>query len=252
MLLTCALALPADGATLDEVLACTQKNAPKTALVQTVELVIVDRAGGERKHEAKLMAKRFESGLGRVLVRVEEPADVRGTAFLLIQVDQGRSDMYLYLPELKKVRRITSRTLRGKFLGSDFAYEDLERLLASSRQADVTLAPDAEKDGRKVWTVEATPRPDAGSAYTRIVSSIDQETCVPLEIAFYAKGEAPSKVLSVDPARITKEGDIHVPRLVRMRDVDAGTESRLVTHAIEVDPELKDVLFSHGALEKGR
>jgi hypothetical protein len=103
-----------------------------------------------------------------------------------------------------------------------------------------------------VWTVEATPTADAGSAYTRITSSVDQETCLPLEIAFYEKGEAPVKLLSVDPAKITKEGSVHVPRVVRMRDVDRGTESRLETLAIEVDPELKDVMFSRGALDKGR
>jgi Outer membrane lipoprotein-sorting protein len=251
-LLLCALAAPAEAATLADVQACMQKNAPSTAIVQTVALVSTDRAGGERRYEAKLMAKRLESGLGRVRVQVEEPADVRGTAFLLIQNEGGRSDMYVYLPELKKVRSITSRTLRGKFLGSDFSYEDLERLLSASRQADASLGADAEKDGRKVWTVEATPAADAGSGYSRIVSSVDQETCVPVEIAFYGKGEAPAKVLSVDPARITKEGAVHVPRSVRMRDVDGGTESRLETLAVEVDPELKDVIFSRGALDRGR
>jgi hypothetical protein len=250
-LLLCALAAPAEAASLSEVHACMQKNAPTSALVQTVALVSTDRAGGERRYEAKLMAKRFESGLGRVLVRVEEPADVRGTAFLLIQNQGGRSDMYVYLPELKKVRRITSRTLQEKFLGSDFAYEDLERLLSASRQPDAKLAADAERDGRKLWTVEATPAADAGSGYTRIVSSVDQETCVPLEIAFYEKGEAPAKLLSVDPARVTQEGAVHVPRLVRMRDVEGGTESRLETLAVELDPELPDVIFSRGALDKG-
>jgi len=251
-LLLCALAAPAEAASLAEVQACMQKNAPTTALVQTVALVSTDRAGGERKYEAKLMAKRLESGLGRVLVRVEAPADVRGTAFLVIQNEGSRSDMYVYLPELKKVRRITSRTLQGKFLGSDFAYEDLERLLSASRQSDARLGADAEKEGRKVWTIEATPTADAGSAYTRITSSVDQETCVPLEIAFYEKGEAPAKVLSVDPARVTQEGAVHVPRLVHMRDVEGGTESRLETLAVELDPELKDVIFSRGALDKGR
>jgi hypothetical protein len=184
LLLVALAAPPVGAATLDEVRACVQRNAPKTALVQTVELTSTDRAGGERRHEAKLMAKRFEDGLGRVLVRVEEPADVRDTAFLLIQEEGGRSDMFVYLPELKKVRRITARSLQGKFLGSDFTYEDLERMFSSSRQGDAKLGPDGESQGRKVWTVEATPGADAGSSYRRVVSAIDQETCVPLEIAF--------------------------------------------------------------------
>jgi hypothetical protein len=248
----CALSTPAGATTLADVQACMQKNAPTQALIQTVALVSTDRGGGERRYEAEVLAKRTQGGLGRVLVRVAEPPDVRGTSVLLHQKDDGKNDLYVYLPELKKVRRITSRTLRGKFLGSDFSYEDLDRLLAASRQADAKLGAEASKDGRKVWTVEAAPSADAGSAYTRIVSFVDQETCLPLEIAFYGKGEQPEKVLTVDPARITKEGAAHVPRLVRMRDVKRGTESRLETSAVELDPALEDAVFSVGALERGR
>jgi hypothetical protein len=252
--LLCALALaaPSGAASLADVQACMQRNAPTTALVQTVTLVSTDRAGGERKYEARLLAKRLPSGLGRVRVLIEGPADVRGTSFLLHQKDSGRNDLYVYLPELKKVRRVTSRALRGKFLGSDFSYEDLDRLLSASRQSDVQLGADGSKDGRAVWTVEAVPSADSDSSYTRVVSSVDQETCVPLEIAFYAKGEAPVKVLSVDPAKVTREGAAHVPRLVRMRDLKRGTESRLETTDVALDPELEDQVFSVGALERGR
>ena len=251
LLLAALLAEPGRAATLDEVLACVARNAPKTALVQTVVLTAQDRTGAERVHEAKLMARRFEDGLGRVLLRVEAPADLRGTAFLLIQKEKG-SDMFVYLPELKKVRRVTTRSLGGKLLGTDFSYEELERLFAQSRQGDVKLLADAEKDGRKAYALEATPAPDAGSAYTRVTSLVDQQTCVPLEIAFYQKGDAPRKVLSVDPARVTQEAGIHVPRLVVMRDLERGTETRLETHAIQVDPKLPNALFSRGSLDKDR
>jgi hypothetical protein len=112
-----AAALPAE---LAEVLACVRKNAPHTALVQTVELTSVDRAGGERVQSAKLSAKRAADGRGRLLLRVEEPADLRGTAFLWIQKEKG-SEIFVYLPEMKKVRRVSARQLQGKLLGSDFS-----------------------------------------------------------------------------------------------------------------------------------
>jgi hypothetical protein len=72
---------------------------------------------------------------------------------------------------------------------------------------------------------------------------------VPLEVAFFEQDSAPTKVISVDPARITKEGAVHVPRLVRVRDLVKGTESRLVTHAVDVDPELPDGMFTSSRLE---
>jgi hypothetical protein len=234
---------------LDEVIACVRKNAPKTALVQTVDLVTVDRAGQERTQSAKLAAKRAPDGRARLLLRVEDPPDLRGTAFLMIQKEKG-SDMFVYLPELKKVRRVSARNLQGKLLGTDFSYEDVERLFGQAEQAAERL-PDDTRDGRAVYVVQTQPDAASGSAYTRVVSFVDRETCVPLEITFYEK-DAARKVLSVDPARITEEGEVHVPRLVRIRDLAKETESRLVTHDVQVDPQLPDAMFTSGALELKR
>lgn len=246
-----ALALPASAeGNVEDVLACLRGNAPKTALEQSVELASTGRDGEQRTRSAKLWLKRAEDGYGRLLLRVEEPADLRGTAFLLVQKQKG-SDMFVYLPELKKVRRISARNLRGKLLGTDFSYEELQELFAQGSRSDAVRLPDAEKDGRAVYVLEATPAPDSGSDYRKVLSFVDRETCVPLEIAFYGKGEAPQKRLTVDPTRITKEGAVHVPRSVQMRDLERDTETRLVTHAVEVDPALPDAMFSRDQLEPG-
>jgi hypothetical protein len=235
---------------VEEVLACVRKNAPRSALVQVVELVSVDRNGRERVQGGKLSAKRGADGVGRLLLRVEEPPDLRGSAFLWIQKPKG-SEIFVYLPEMKKVRRVSSRQLRGKLLGTDFSYEEIARIGAPG-EGEAKRLPDGEKDGRPVFVLEATPDKESGSAYTRVTSFVDRETCVPLEVAFFGEGAAPEKLISVDPTRITKEGEVHVPRLVRARDLAKGTESRLVTHAVEVDPELPDEMFSSSRLEQSK
>lgn len=231
---------------LQEVLDCVRKNAPKTALEQSVELVSADRDGRELSRTAKLFAKRSGDGFGRILLRVEEPADLRGTTFLLTQRRDG-TDLYVYLPELGKVRRVTARQVRGKLLGSDFSYEELERLFGQTSQRGVARLPDAEREGRPVYALEATPA--EGSAYAKITTFVDRKTCVPLEIAFYGKEGAPQKLLTVDPARITREGDVYVSRLVRIRDLAKQTESRMVTHAVRIDPDLSDSMFNPTGLE---
>jgi outer membrane lipoprotein-sorting protein len=247
-----ALAVPAAAEeSAEEVLACLRRNAPRSALVQSVELIAVGRGGEVRTQSAKLSVKRFEDGLARLLLRVEEPADLRGTAFLLIQKKKG-SDVFVYLPELKKVRRVSARQLAGKLLGTDFSYEDAQRLFAQGSEGDAVRLADAEKEGRPVYVIEATPAEDSGSAYRKVTSFVDRETCVPLEIAFYAEGGTPRKRLTVDPARITKEGEVWVPRSIEIRDLERETESRIVTHAVEVDPKLPDLMFTRGALEAAR
>jgi Outer membrane lipoprotein-sorting protein len=243
------LVAPALGdAGVDQVLACVRKNVPATALVQSVELVTTDKAGQERSQSAKLFAKRGEDGRGRLLLRIEDPPDLRGSAFLLVQTEKG-NDMFVYLPELKKVRRISTRNLRGKLFGTDFSYEDVEQLFAQSEGATLARLPDAEQDGRAVYVLEAKAAADVQARYTRVTSMVDRQTCVPLEISFYEESETPTKVIRVDAARITKEGEVYVPRLVKVRDLQKNTESRLVTHDVRVDPELADRMFSSTALE---
>ncbi len=250
VLATGLLAAPAHGdAGVDEVLACLRRNAPRTALVQTVELVATDKAGQERSQTAKLFAKRAGDGTARLLLRIEDPPDLRGSAFLLVQKEKGKNDMFVYLPELKKVRRISTRNLRGKLFGTDFSYEDVEQLFAQREGASLARLPDAEHGGRAVFVLEAKPAPDAEDGYARVTSVVDRQTCVPLEISFFEQGDAPAKVIRVDPARITKEGEVHVPRLVEVRDLQKETGSRLVTHDVRVDPELADRMFSSSALE---
>ena len=245
-----AVAAPAgaDGG-VDEVLACVRKNAPLAAIEQSVELVSADRDGREVTRAAKLYAKRGAEGLGRVMLRVEEPADLRGTTFLVVQKRDG-VEMYVYLPELGKVKRVSARQVRGRLLGSDFSYEELERVYGQAGAVGAVRLPDGDRAGRPVFVIEAAP--PEGSAYAKVVTAVDRETCVPLEIAFYAKPDAPGKVLSVDPSRITREGDVWVPRLVRIRDLEKQTESRLETHAIRVDPDLSDSMFTPASLEMKR
>lgn len=241
-----------DGAplSLDEILACMSANSPKEALVQVVELVTVDRTGSERTQTGKLSMKRFPEG-GRVVLRVEDPPDLRGTAFLLIQ-KQDRSDMFTYLPELKKVRRISSHSMRGRLLGTDFTYEELEQMLAISRASSPVLEGVGTVAGRPTWTLRTAPVADSGSRYSKIVSQIDQETCIPIVIDFFETGDEPAKTLTCDPERITQEGGVHVPRLVQMEDRRRGTRSRIVTHSVEVDPELRDRDFTQSRLARGR
>jgi hypothetical protein len=233
---------------LAEVLACVRKNAPAEALVHEIELVSVDRGGAEVKRSAKLFAKRSGDGFGRVLLRVEAPEDLRGTTFLILSKSDG-TQMYVYLPEIGKVKRVTARQVRGKLLGSDFSYEELERLFGNAAENGVVRGPDVEKDGRPAYALEASAAGE--SAYVKVTTLVDRATCVPLEIAFYGKqGAEPVKVLTVDPAQITKEGAVHVPRVVRIRDVAKGTESRLLTRSVAIDPDLSDSMFLPVALEK--
>jgi len=156
--------------------------------------------------------------------------------------------MFMYLPELKRVRRITVRSVSGSLFGTDFSYEDLERLQSIGAGANVTRLADAEVGGQSTYVLAGSPSPDSGSAYERVVSFIDQKTCIPLKMELYEKGGQLRKLLTVDPAQVRREGGIWFPGQVSLRDLAEQSETRLVVKKIAIDIEISDSIFSESAL----
>lgn len=238
-------------ATPQSVERCIRANLPRTTAVQDVEMVSQDRLGSERTIGAHILWKRFDDGYSRVLVRFTAPDDIAGAAFLLIETER-RADMFLYLPELRKTRRITTQSLRGSLYGTDFSYEDFERLQGLAKGEPRRQLPDAEVDGRSAVVIEARPPPEEGSAYTRVVSWIDRETCIPLRTELYERGGRLRKRLVVDPGQVRREGGAWFPRELEMRDLRDETRTRLRLLRFERGVALPDRSFRLDRLGRGR
>lgn len=236
---------------VEPVTACMARNAPEVTSVQTIEMRAKDRIGAERSIRGKVYWKRFDDGFSRVLAHFSEPMDIDGTRLLLIGKAE-RNDMFLYMPAVRKVRRINSQSMKGNIFGTDFSYEDFERLQGMSGRAEARRLADAELNGRPVYVLATRPPPDSGSAYERVVSHVDRETCVPLKIELFERGERLRKVLTAEREKVKREGDIWVPHEIVMRDLRDDTETRLVVDEIEVGAEIPDRTFSVTKLERSR
>jgi hypothetical protein len=210
-----------------------------------------DRAGGERSFEAKIYWKRGEDGLSKLLMRVDDPPDLRGSAYLALEREEA-TDMFSYLPEVGRVRRIHPRTMSGSLFGTDFTYEDFQRIQEFGVQATLKRLPDTELDGRAVYVVESLPLEAAESTYERIVSFVDQETCVTLKSEFFETGTQPRRRLVADPATLSKEGETWVARTVTMNDLKDGGETRIELKEIKPDVDIPDRNFSQSRLSRRR
>ncbi|MBF0171060.1 MAG: outer membrane lipoprotein-sorting protein, partial [Nitrospinae bacterium] len=95
------------------------------------------------------------------LMFFEGPADVRDTGFLTYDYDDSSrdDDQWLYLPALKKTKRIATADKSGSFMGSDFSYADQTK--PDLTDYDYELVKEDEVRGAKVWIVMATPRTQA-------------------------------------------------------------------------------------------
>lgn len=127
-----------------------------------------------------------------------EPRDIEGTAFLSHTQSDRDDDQWLYLPALKRVKRIASSNKSSAFVGSEFAYEDL--LSDEVAKFDYRWLKDTSCGGWQCFVVERRPR-YANSGYTRQVVWIDQEAFRPIKIEYYDRQDRLQKTLIFEDYR---------------------------------------------------
>jgi outer membrane lipoprotein-sorting protein len=239
----------ASAADVEEVDRCVRGNLPEKSSIQTVELVTRDRTGSKRTLAGEIKWKVFPKELSRTLIAIESPPDVRGSAYLMIEKEAG-DEMFVFLPDMGRVRRIHPSSASGSLFGTDFSYEDLRYLQRISGQAGAERLADAEEAGRKLFVIRVVPSATEQSAYQKIVAFVDQQNCVPLKIEFYDKGGDLQKVVAVDPETIRREGRGWMPHTVSIKDLRNESETRLQVRKIQLDPQIDDRVFTVTALER--
>jgi hypothetical protein len=249
-LLAAAMPASADERTAADVAACVAENLPDRSSVQSVLFRSTDRVGEASESRATVYWQRGEDGLSSVMMRFASPTDLRGAGLLLLEKEEGRSDMFMYLPEIGKVRRVTSRMMATSMFGTDFSYEEFERFQGFERGWTNTRLPDATVGDEAVYVIESRPQgPEDGSAYERILQYVHQEICLPLKTEFYERGGQLRKVAVTDRASIAKQKSGWLPRAVTIRDLRDETETDLVVEKLEIDEKIPRKFFSQRELE---
>jgi outer membrane lipoprotein-sorting protein len=118
------------------------------------------------------------------LVLFDQPADIKGTALLTHGHKSGPDDQWLYLPAVKRVKRISSANKSGSFVGSEFAYEDLSGLEGEVEKFTYRWLSDKKCDQQQCYVIEAYPV-DEKSGYTRQIQWIDKEELRVVVIEYY-------------------------------------------------------------------
>jgi hypothetical protein len=239
LLMVCSLSISA--AEIPQVIkSCMQRNLPATTSMQSIELRARDRSGYEQVLEADVYWKRYAEDQARVMMYFREPVDIRGARFLVVE-KQPQNDMYIYMPSLFKVRRVTSRNISNSIMGTDFSYEDFERIQGILSDSRAEQFPDDTLSGRPVYVLMSYPPESSG--YVKVATYIDKESCVPLKTELFESGHELRKQLSVDPADIRHQAGISYPGELVVKDLKQQTETRLIVRNVNVGTGLGDDLF---------
>jgi Outer membrane lipoprotein-sorting protein len=213
-----------------------------TAL-QTLELI---DPGGQRRIREMSLTGADDSGLRRTMLRFTVPADIAGTGFLAIEDSNGETEQFLYLPALKRARRIVSGQKGRSFVNTDFTFEDLERRPVNESEHVVT----GETAVREMpcWILESRPKPGTESQYTLVKTWVAKDSAVPLQVDFYGKGPEPIKRYTVQ--QLENIQDIWTETQVSMEDLLSGHKTTLATREVTYNKGIAHTAFTTQMLEK--
>ena len=161
---------------------------------QDVMMILRNRHGEESKREIRGKSLEVKDDGDKSLTIFDTPRDVKGTAFLNFTHKKGDDDQWLYLPALKRVKRISTRNKSGSFMGSEFAYEDI-----SSQEVEkytYKWIRDEVYDGKDCFVVEFYPIDKKNSGYTRLIKWIDKSDYNTLKVEYYDRKESLLKTLT--------------------------------------------------------
>lgn len=151
-------------------------------------MVLKNKQGQTSKRNMRLRTLEQKADGDKSLVIFDRPRDVAGTALLTHSHRSGVDDQWLYLPALKRVKRIAANNKSGPFMGSEFAYEDL-----SSQEVDKYKWTFLKDDG-KHYVLERVPN-YKGSGYKRQIVWIEKVHYRPMKTEFYDRKNSKLKTL---------------------------------------------------------
>jgi hypothetical protein len=165
-----------------------------------LQMILRNAAGQESTRSLRIatLEKPDESVGDKSLVVFDTPRDIEGTALLSHAKILDPDDQWLYLPALKRVKRISSSNKSGPFVGSEFAFEDFTAI--ELNKFDYTWVGEAPCGDLTCDVLERTPRYE-NSGYTKQVSWIDQTDFQIRKVEFYDRRGDLLKVLELNDYR---------------------------------------------------
>ncbi|MBI4400535.1 MAG: outer membrane lipoprotein-sorting protein [Nitrospirae bacterium] len=177
-------------------------------LVNDSTMTLINDKGQQRVRKTHSVNLLQPNGIdSKIMIRFLFPGDVEGTGYLQVQHYDGDDDMWIYLPALKKVRRLVANNKKDSFVGSDFSYGDvLQPVVDTYKHAILKSEP---LDGEACWVIESVPaseqiKKDYG--YAKKTSWIRKSNFMEKKVEYLDTGGRPLKtmvapeVVEVDPA----------------------------------------------------
>ncbi|MCK5360146.1 MAG: outer membrane lipoprotein-sorting protein [Gammaproteobacteria bacterium] len=225
-----------------EIEACIKKNAPASTAIQHIQLRSEGLMSEEDVLEATVYWKLNADGNSNLLAVFEQPIDISGSKLLFLE-KKPEKEIYLYMPGLFKMRRITSSRISSSMYGMDFSYEDFQWLYNMLTISGYQQRPEVVIDGESMYVLAVVPADASSSKYEEVITFLDKQSCVVRKVEFYEAGGKLRKELSAVPASVKQVDGLKIPHAFLMRDIKDYSETELFVIAVQIDPAIPDSVF---------
>jgi len=212
-------------------------------------MVLRNAQGQESVREIKMKSLEQLDDGDKSLTVFNKPRDVKGTAFLSYSHAVGADDQWLYLPSLKRVKRIASNNKSGPFMGSEFSFEDLSSFEIKKYSYDYLGDEQLENFG-DTFKIEQIPT-DKSSGYSKRIVWIDKDEYRIVKVEFYDRKKSLLKTLSYQDFKLYL-GKHWRANTSKMVNHQSGKETELQWNNYNFQTGLAESDFSKTALKRGR
>ncbi|MDX2414204.1 MAG: efflux RND transporter permease subunit [Bacteroidales bacterium] len=209
-------------------------------------LSITDSKGRTRERTNITASKTFADGTEKRLIRFLSPAEVEGTSMLIFDYDLGPDDMWIYLPALKRSRRIVSSDKGKSFMGSEFSNADMSAPPISDFKHKL------HKTNSDQWIIDSSPADmdkEDEYGYIRKRSYVNRKTYLLSKMEFYNFDEELYKVIQIIDTRDLGNGKYIIAHM-KAENLLKNRSSEIVMNEIRTGNNIKDEIFSLAYLER--
>ncbi|MFO7895495.1 MAG: outer membrane lipoprotein-sorting protein [Candidatus Cloacimonadales bacterium] len=208
---------------------------------------LINSRGDTRLREIKQYQKDFGDVEKKIMFFIS-PADVRNTSFMNWSYSEvGKDDdQWIYLPALKKVKRISSDSKSDNFMGSDFTYDDLGD---RHPQADThQILREEILDGDECYVVQSIPQ-EANYIYSKTITWVNKENWIGKKKEFYDEDDDLLKILTVK--QIQQIQGYWIITHSEMHNLPKDHTTKMVLENVKVDNNIAERYFSERIMTRG-
>ena len=210
-------------------------------------MTLINKSGKERIRKIKQFTKDM-GDMEKSIMFFQSPADVKNTSFMSWTYDDETKsdDQWIYLPALKKTKRISSDSKSDYFMGSDFTYDDLgDRKLDDDTHK---LIGEETIDGVDYYLVESTPK-DEEYMYSKTKTWIRKDSFIGLKKEFYDEDEELLKILHI--RKFEEISGLLIITNSEMHNVQKDHKTTMVLSNIEINTGMSDSKFTERMMMRG-